>query len=294
MGAPGTFVAKPTLKTCGYGNPNVAPLVGDWNGDGLETQGVWRQGQWFLANTLAKATADLTFSYSNATDIPVVGDWDGDGKETPGYYRNGAFSLRNSNSAGAPDLTFGFGDPVDIPLAGDWNGDGVDTVGVFDPVHAVFMLTNNPTPKGIAEIVVRLGDAGMRPLVGDWNDDGLCGFDGISANVIAEMITQNARVTGLASVLQTQINPPTLGSMGKSAVDRSIDVGGRQLAGKSYFFVLNYSANTLTNVPMVVTGLPAGQTALNVLSENRQVTLQSAHSLNDSFQPYQLHIYTTN
>lgn len=162
----------PLTTVFGYGNPNDTPLVGDWDGDGVETQGVWRRGQWLLANTLGKATADVSFTYGQAGDLPVVGDWDGDGKATPAYYRNGTFFFRDSNSAGAPARSFGFGDPGDIPLAGDWNGDGVDTIGVYDPVHAVFLLTNAPVPNGVAEIVVPLGDPGQLPLVGDWDTDG--------------------------------------------------------------------------------------------------------------------------
>ncbi|HVT99555.1 MAG TPA: VCBS repeat-containing protein [Acidobacteriaceae bacterium] len=604
MAPPGS-TSPPAAKTFVYGNPNDTPLVGDWNGDGVETQGVWRQGQWLLSNTLGNGTADVTFSFGGTTDLPVVGDWDGDGKATPGTYRNGVFSLRNSNSAGPADLTFGFGDPGNIPVVGDWNGDGIDTVGVYDPAHATFLLTNNPAGASIADVVVPLGDVGMRPVVGDWDADGkvtigvtlgtqrfllnfmeqsvadvylndssaastdiviagnwsssavrrpgatpsklssffplgvwaqyavdfptwrarginmvagvptyalpplypnpetidnwtnaancvgqsgctklkmirvpratpsldvgeanlldwliedepdtsgeagaahiattydalnsvqghppisvdlvgrflfdptgdICGGpgdytnavttcyptflskddwifhdfypvnatgmpwgqnpypltdirtvartidkvarwsskpqfvfveaspriydpslpgpmpgqlraevwlaiihgargityftysfchtddqgwcpDGVTPDVLVEMTAQNARITGLASMIQSPMNPSAIGfSVGRSAADWPIEATWRQFGGKTYVIVLNTSPNTLSRVPMTVTGLPAGQKTLNVVGENYLVGLLFAQSFTDSFQPYQVHIYATN
>jgi hypothetical protein len=45
---------------------------------------------------------------------------------------------------------------------------------------------------------------------------------------------------------------------------------------------------------MTVTGLSAGQKTLNVVGENYLVGLLFAQSFSDSFQPYQVHIYSTN
>jgi hypothetical protein len=61
--------------------------VGDWNGDGKDTIGVFRSGRWFLRNTNTTGVADQTFSYGLPDDVPVVGDWNGDGTTTVGVFR---------------------------------------------------------------------------------------------------------------------------------------------------------------------------------------------------------------
>jgi hypothetical protein len=154
-----------------YGNPNDTPIVGDWDGNGSETQGVWRQGTFFLANTLG-GPADLTFSYQLSTDVPVVGDWNGDGTTTVGVYRNGNFLLKNSNSTGAADITFQFGLAGDIPLAGDWDGDGTDNVGVYRPSNATFYLSYAFVSGHTPDVTLPFGNMGAAPIVGDWNEDG--------------------------------------------------------------------------------------------------------------------------
>jgi hypothetical protein len=119
--------------------------------------------------------------------------------------------------------------------------------------------------------------------------------DGVAPEVLGEMETQNARITSLASVIQSPTNPSAIGfSLGRSAVDWPIEATWRQFGGKTYVIVLNTSPNTLSGVPMTVTGLPAGQRTLNVVGENYLVGLLFAQSFSDSFQPYQVHIYSTN
>jgi len=110
--------------TFGYGNTaGDIPVVGDWNGDGIDTAGVYRNGVFYLRNSNSNGFADITFVYGNlAGDIPVVGDWNGDGTDTIGVYRNGVFFLRNSNTNGIADLAFTYGQPGDVPVIGDWTG----------------------------------------------------------------------------------------------------------------------------------------------------------------------------
>jgi hypothetical protein len=157
-----------------FGNPNDTPLVGDWNGDGVETQGVWRAGQWFLSNTLGANAGPPPFFYGNTDDVPLVGDWDGNGTTTPGVFRNGTFLLRNSNTAGVADVPpFAFGDLGDVPVAGDWDGDGVDTVGIYRPSDATFRLINANAARAQPDAIVPFGDPGDQPVMGDWNGDGV-------------------------------------------------------------------------------------------------------------------------
>ena len=70
-----------------YGLPGDIAIVGDWNGDGIDTPGVVRGNTWYLRNSNSIGVANLTFSYGMPGDIPIVGDWNGDGIDTPGISR---------------------------------------------------------------------------------------------------------------------------------------------------------------------------------------------------------------
>lgn len=154
-----------------YGIPGDYPVAGDWNGDGIDTIGVYRNGTFYLRNSNTNGIADLAFSFGTAGDQPVVGDWNGDGVDTIGIFRNGTFYLRNSNSSGSADLTFSLGVAGDVGIAGDWNGDGIATTGVFRPTNGALYLKNTNS-TGFADLVLTYGLPGDRPVTGDWDGDG--------------------------------------------------------------------------------------------------------------------------
>jgi hypothetical protein len=68
--------------TFGYGPPGAGwiPLTGDWNGDGIDTVGLYNpaSGTFFLRNANTPGAADLTFAYgpAGAGWTPLAGDWD--------------------------------------------------------------------------------------------------------------------------------------------------------------------------------------------------------------------------
>jgi hypothetical protein len=151
-------------------------VVGDWNGDGIDTPGVFRPaaaGTFFLTNTIANnstAPADIVFNFGTIGDLPVAGDWNGDGIETPGIFRPsaaGAFFLENNFVNFAADIFFNFGTNGDLPLAGDWTGAGIDRVGVFRPSTNTMFLANNFANSG--DTVFAFGQAGDLPIAGDWD-----------------------------------------------------------------------------------------------------------------------------
>ena len=150
------------------GNAGDRVLACDWNGDGVDTPGIYRNGTWYITDQLGSGGI-RTFSFGTGYDLPVCGDWNGDGKDSPGIWRAGTFFLRNSASSGPADVTVSFGDPTDLPAVGDWNGDGIDTIGVYR--NGQYFLRNSNTP-GPAQISFGYGDPGDRPLIGDWNGDG--------------------------------------------------------------------------------------------------------------------------
>jgi hypothetical protein len=160
-----------------YGNSPMVPIVGDWNGDGVDTVSTYdpTSGWFFLSNDPATGAHQYAFPYGNPGAVPLVGDWDGDGKDNVGVRMGTTFYLRMSAVTDATEITstVAYGDTPDVPLVGDWDGDGKDNIGVYKAQLGWFYLrmtaNDNPTET---TITVAYGNANATPLVGDWNDDG--------------------------------------------------------------------------------------------------------------------------
>jgi hypothetical protein len=118
-----------------YGVPGDMPITGDWNGDGIKTIGVYRDGKWYLDvdGDGKPSDADTKITYGQPGDLPLVGDWNGEGIDQIGVYRNGTWYLDadGNSQLDAHDKAFEMGAADDLPVVGDWDGDGVDDPGVF-------------------------------------------------------------------------------------------------------------------------------------------------------------------
>jgi hypothetical protein len=93
----------------GFGNPGDVPFVGDFDGDGVDTVGLYRQSTGFVyfRNSLTTGNADLSFFYGDPGDHIMAGDWDGDGDDTVAVYRpsTGRVYMNLENTNGAADWT---------------------------------------------------------------------------------------------------------------------------------------------------------------------------------------------
>ncbi len=170
-----------------YGNPGDIPLVGDWNGDGLDEIGVYRPStaQWFLRGRDGQ-THSLAFG--TVGDIPLVGKWnrlsnltvnnkpylsDGVGVFRPS---TNTFYFRQTLSTGGADYSLSVvGDfavqPSDVPMVGDWDGDGIETIGFYRPTNQRWSLSHTkPALGGSATFptTISFGEAGGLPFTGDW------------------------------------------------------------------------------------------------------------------------------
>ena len=180
-----------------YGITGDLPVTGDWDGDGIDTIGIYRNGQFYLRNSNTSGLADIIFPFGVNGDLPVAGDWDYDGIDTIGIYRNGRFLLRNSNSAGPPDMNFRAGIAGDQPLAGDWNGDGFDSTGLFRPTNGLIFLKNDNS-TGIPDVRIVLGLPNDKPIAGDWDGDLI---DTIGVHRGAKFLLRNSNTSGFADVV---------------------------------------------------------------------------------------------
>jgi photosystem II stability/assembly factor-like uncharacterized protein len=173
-------------NTTGVADINVAfggdvsdlPVVGDWNGDGVDTIGVYRNntGFFYLSDSNTAPTVAYSPLFGNPGDQPFAGRWDatmtGSGI---GVYRNsnGVLYQRKSLTSGVDDFFAIFGNPGDQPIAGDWEGNGFDSIGVYRSSAQTWFMTNNSTPSGItfSDIDFVWDIATTAPVVGDWDAD---------------------------------------------------------------------------------------------------------------------------
>ncbi|MER7515954.1 LamG domain-containing protein [Streptomyces sp. NPDC126499] len=149
-------------------------LVGDWNGDGLDTLGTYDPATRTFALRDNNAGPDkIDFAFGSAGDLPVVGDWNGDGVDTVGVWRPSShmFYLNNEHTNSVADVSFVYGADGMTPLVGDWNGDGLDTVGMYYGAISRFYIRNFNSAGGNS-YEIHYGSVGDQPVVGDWNGDG--------------------------------------------------------------------------------------------------------------------------
>ena len=188
-----------------YGLPGDYPVVGDWDGDGTTTIGVYRSGAFYLRNENTIGFADWVFAFGQPGDQPVAGDWNGDGVDTIGVFRpsTARFFLRNSNTPGPAEISFILGNPGDVGITGDWNGNGLDTTGVFRPGNGIIYLKNT-NQTGIADVALNYGLPGDKPVTGDWNDDGV---DTIGVYRNGRFYLRNENTIGFADIVFSLGNP---------------------------------------------------------------------------------------
>lgn len=194
-----------------YGQAGDRPIAGDWDGDGVDTVGIFRNGVFFLKNSNTPGFADLSFAYGAPGDIPLAGDWDGNGVDTIGVYRNGAFFLRNSNSAGSPDIVVNYGNVGDVPLVGDWDGNRTTTVGCFRPSNGFCYIRNSNT-SGFADSDFFYGQAGDVPVAGDWTGKG---FDSIGIYRNGVFFLRHTNSAGFADLQVNYGNPGDVPIVGR-------------------------------------------------------------------------------
>lgn len=151
-------------------------LVGDWDGNGLDSGGLFCKGKFWLRNSNTDGSPSYQFTFGVAGDIPVVGDWDGNGTDTVAVYRGNGYWYQLSNNTPASGTwvnQFQYGWTNQYPVAGDWNNDGKSTIGIYTD-DARFWLRNSNS-AGAADAGIHHYGAGLSsspadfPVIGDWD-----------------------------------------------------------------------------------------------------------------------------
>jgi hypothetical protein len=160
-----------------FGNPGDFPIVGDWDCDGVDTPGMYRQsdGYVYLRNSNTQGIADIRFFFGDPGDIPLAGDFNGDGCDTVSIFRPSAARVfiinelgQNDGGLGAADFTYLFGNPGDKPFVGDFDADGIDTVGLHRESTGLVYFRNSHT-QGNADVQYIFGDPGDRLVAGNFS-----------------------------------------------------------------------------------------------------------------------------
>ncbi len=168
------------VATFTYGNPGDVPFVGDWDCDGDDTPGLYRQSDGFvyLRNSNSIGIADVEFFFGDPGDVPLAGDFDGDGCDTVSLYRRSEGRVYVVNrlgdgkgGLGPADFFYTFGDPGDDPFVGDFDNDGVDEVGLRRRSTGLAYL-RLVHQFGPADVEFTYGDPGDLVVAGDWDGDG--------------------------------------------------------------------------------------------------------------------------
>jgi hypothetical protein len=104
------------------GNPGDLPIVGDWNGDGVDTVGLYRpvSTTFYLFNRNAP-DMEVETQFTLSGGVPIAGRWTGSGGAGVGFFADGVFSLKDTPASGTFDRTVSFGMNGDIPLTGRWS-----------------------------------------------------------------------------------------------------------------------------------------------------------------------------
>jgi len=197
----------------GQGLSDYQPLNGDWNGDDIDTQGVYTRfsasniGVFALSNTFNGFDVSTlpAFVYTDASPnwLPARGDWNADGIDSVGAYNisTGVWVLTNINASTTPSYSaFAFGGGAGIlPVQGDWDGDGGDSIGVYNFANNRFILSNGITGSATVNFNFVYGAAGSYPIVGDWDGDGI-DTPGLYNPTTGQWLLRNSNTTGAADI----------------------------------------------------------------------------------------------
>lgn len=165
--------------TVAFGSAGDLPTAGDWNGDGVDTIGVYEPtlGVYLLRDSNTPGSPDYSLVLGNPGDTPLAGRWDSTmTHDGVGVFRpsNGLLYLKRALTTGFADYTMVLGNPGDKGIAGDWDGNGFDSIGVFRPSSGVFFLSNAMAGTTGAPAVVfsdynfAFGSPTDLPFAGDW------------------------------------------------------------------------------------------------------------------------------
>jgi serine-aspartate repeat-containing protein C/D/E len=121
-----------------YGEQVDTPMVGDWNGDGIDQIAVFRAGKWLLDSDGDGrwTNRDQRAEYGQPGDQPIVGDFNGDEIDEIGVVRGDVWIIDTDGdqriTGNDQEIVVPRPSPDSQPVVGDFDGDGIDEPGYYD------------------------------------------------------------------------------------------------------------------------------------------------------------------
>ncbi|MGI6420209.1 MAG: SdrD B-like domain-containing protein [Thermoguttaceae bacterium] len=157
------------LRRTIFGIEDGIPVVGDFNGDGVDEIAVFRDGIWLfdLNGNGRWDEGDLWAKLGNKGDLPVAGDWDGDGKTDIGVFGPSWIGdeVAIEHEPGLPDVA----NQLDRPMK---NVPPEQRFAASD-VRLMKQTSRGNIRSDLIDHVFQYGSPGDRPVAGDWNGDGV-------------------------------------------------------------------------------------------------------------------------
>lgn len=145
--------------------PTAIPF--DFDGDRKSDVGIYRQGEWWIANSGAGSVTSAAFG--GPGDVLVPADYTGDGRADQAVWRPSTGEWFVQRSGIATYYSFPFGMTGDIPMPADFDGDGKTDVAVFRPSTATWYIGRSSDGQ-IA--FAQFGANGDQPVSADYDGDG--------------------------------------------------------------------------------------------------------------------------
>ena len=159
--------------------------MGDWNGDGKDTIGVWDRSTatFYLRNSNTPGPPDVVVRYGASSYVPLVGDWNGDGKTRSGCGirrrpRSICATAQHAGSGGHGRCTSASAPTGRSSATSAVSGrDGIGVVGKPFPsppplAHLFVVLAQQQHRRQRPTSRSRSARARTAFVAGDWNGDG--------------------------------------------------------------------------------------------------------------------------
>lgn len=165
-----------------FGDPtlNDVPVVGDFDGDGINDASVVRRGSpdhWFVQLSSSPGlVADVPFGDVALGDVPLTGDIDGDGRTDFVVFRPGSPATWFARSATGLYGDVAFGDTIahnDTPALGDLDGDGRTDIIIRRRGDDESTFFHIRTARGGYPAAIHFGKMSDVYVPGDYNNDGI-------------------------------------------------------------------------------------------------------------------------
>jgi hypothetical protein len=162
--------------TKNWGGPGYTAAPGDYDGDGEQDLGLYREstGAWLVKTSSSGFASTMSFNWGGPGYKAEPGDYDGDGKVDPTVYNTatGVWSILLSSSGYASAINVNWGGAGYTPVPGqDFDGDAIADVVVYRAATGVWSILTSSS-NFTAAINLNWGGPGYVLVPGDYDGDG--------------------------------------------------------------------------------------------------------------------------